>query len=31
MISLKSPKEVALMREAGAIADAARRACGAAV
>ena len=31
MISLKSPKEITLMRKAGAIADAARRACGAAV
>ncbi|MBR3865580.1 MAG: type I methionyl aminopeptidase [Clostridia bacterium] len=31
MITLKSPKEIKLMREAGAIADAARRACGAAV
>ena len=31
MITLKSPKEISLMRKAGAIADAARRACGAAV
>ena len=31
MITLKSPKEITLMRKAGAIADAARRACGAAV
>jgi len=31
MISLKSPKEITLMRKAGAIADEARRACGAAV
>jgi len=31
VITLKSPKEIKLMREAGAIADAARRACGAAV
>jgi len=31
MITLKSPKESTLMRKAGAIADAARRACGAAV
>ena len=31
MITIKSPKELELMREAGAIADAARTACGAAV